>query len=77
MKNEQRMEPPAWRSQVFIYLGLTSLIWLVFGQTLGHPFVAYDDQNYVYENPSVTAGLSAAWKITTTFLRLAVSLRRT
>src|SRR3954468_926791 len=59
MKNEQRMKPPAWRSQVFIYLGLTSLIWLVFGQTLGHPFVAYDDQNYVYENPAVTAGLSA------------------
>src|SRR5882724_439890 len=59
MKNEQRMEPPALRAQVFIYLGLTSLIWLVFGQTLGHPFVAYDDQNYVYENPAVTAGLSS------------------
>src|SRR5881394_2618994 len=59
MKNEQRMKPPAWRSQVFIYLGLTNLLWLVFGQTIGHPFVAYDDQNYVYENPAVTAGLSA------------------
>jgi protein O-mannosyl-transferase len=48
----------AWRSSVFIYLGLTSLVWLVFGQTLRHEFVAYDDQNYVYESPVVTAGLT-------------------
>src|ERR1700759_1016869 len=44
---------------VLICLGLTSLIWLVFGQTLGHQFVAYDDPNYVYENPLINAGLSA------------------
>ena len=49
---------PVSLSTVFICLGLTSLIWLVFGQTLGHQFVAYDDQNYVYENPIVTGGLT-------------------
>ena len=64
MKNEVAAIPvrtnrPAWRTNVFIYLGLTSLVWLVFGQTLRHQFVAYDDQNYVYENPVVTAGLTS------------------
>ena len=49
-----------WRCSLLIYLGLTSLIWLVFGQTLRHQFVAYDDQNYVYENPVVTAGFTAS-----------------
>jgi Tfp pilus assembly protein PilF len=49
---------PVPRSTVFICLGLTSLIWLIFAQTLGHQFVAYDDQNYVYENPIVTGGLT-------------------
>ena len=52
------MNRPVWRPSVFIYLGLTSLVWLVFGQTLRHEFVAYDDQNYVYESPVVTAGLT-------------------
>ena len=48
-----------WRPFLFIYLGLTTLIWLVFSQTLQHQFVAYDDQNYVYQNPVVTGGLTA------------------
>ncbi|HEX8077531.1 MAG TPA: hypothetical protein VF511_06930, partial [Chthoniobacterales bacterium] len=59
MNIERSMNQPARHSTVLIYLGLTSLVWLVFGQTLGHQFVAYDDQNYVYENPAVTAGLTA------------------
>ncbi len=46
------------RPLVAIYLALTILSWIVFGQTLGHPFVEYDDQNYVYENPEITAGLT-------------------
>jgi protein O-mannosyl-transferase len=52
-------DQPAWFSTILICLGLTSLVWLVFGQTLQHQFVAYDDQNYVYENPIVTAGFAA------------------
>jgi protein O-mannosyl-transferase len=42
-------------------------VFLVFGQTLRHGFVNYDDPVYVYENPRVTAGLHAsgvAWALT-------------
>lgn len=41
-----------------VYLSLAALAWVVFGQTLGHQFVEYDDQNYVYENPEITAGIT-------------------
>src|SRR3989304_1830159 len=33
-------------------------VFLVFGQTLRHDFVNYDDRLYVYENPYVTHGLT-------------------
>ena len=41
---------------------------LVFGQTVGHEFVNYDDDEYVVENPQVTRGLTASgivWAFTT------------
>ena len=37
---------------------LATITWLVFGQTLGHGFVNYDDQQYVYDNLEVTSGLT-------------------
>jgi len=37
---------------------LAAIIWVVFGQTLGHEFVNYDDNDYVYENPVVQKGLT-------------------
>ena len=37
---------------------LIALIWIVFGQTLSHDFVNYDDRTYVYGNSLVSAGLS-------------------
>ena len=37
---------------------LAAIAWLVFSQTLGHEFVNYDDNIYVYENPEVTRGLT-------------------
>ena len=37
---------------------LAVMVWAVFGQTLGHEFVNYDDDIYVYENPVVARGLS-------------------
>ena len=43
---------------------------LVFGQTLRHDFVNYDDDEYVYENPHVTQGLTATaigWAFTDAF----------
>jgi len=43
---------------VGICLSLAVLTWLVFGQTLWHDFVNYDDPRYVYENTTITSGLS-------------------
>src|SRR5436309_1124689 len=37
---------------------LTGITWLIFGQTVAHQFVTYDDPQYVYENAKVAAGLS-------------------
>src|SRR6266404_1151036 len=37
---------------------LTAIIWIVFGQTLRHGFINFDDDRYVYENSHVTAGLT-------------------
>lgn len=37
---------------------LVALTWLVFGQTLGHEFVNYDDPEYVIANPMVNGGFS-------------------
>ena len=36
-----------------------TVIWTVFGQTLRHDFVNYDDNRYVYENTVVRQGLTA------------------
>ena len=46
---------------------LATGIWLVFGQTLQHEFINFDDNAYVYENPPVVRGLSfggVAWAFT-------------
>ena len=37
---------------------LVGAILVVFGQTLGHGFVNYDDDQYVYKNPQVIHGLN-------------------
>jgi protein O-mannosyl-transferase len=50
-----------------ICLSLVVLVWLVFGQTLWHEFINYDDPRYVYENTKITSGLSLsgiAWAFT-------------
>ena len=41
-----------------VCLLLAAITLAVFGQTLGHEFVNYDDDVYVYENSAVTHGLS-------------------
>ena len=38
---------------------LVAAVWVVFGQTLHHEFVNYDDRLYIAENPVVLGGLSA------------------
>ena len=45
-----------WAVCIFLLLAVT----LVFGQTLGHEFLAYDDDGFVYTNPHVTPGLTLA-----------------
>ena len=50
-----------------ICVALACLTWLVFGRTLWHDFINYDDPHYVYENTRITGGLSIsgiAWAFT-------------
>ena len=49
---------PSLSVQLGVCAVIIILIWIVFGQTLGHDFVNYDDKTYVYGNPLVSAGLS-------------------
>ena len=39
-------------------LFLVIIVWVVFGQTIRHGFINYDDGMYVYQNPDVLAGLT-------------------
>jgi Flp pilus assembly protein TadD len=48
----------SWVTDLFVCLGLVAVTWAVFGQTLAHDFVNFDDHVYVYENPLVIRGLS-------------------
>ena len=46
------------QAALLIYILLAALTWGVFSQTIGHDFVAYDDQDYVYENREIAAGIT-------------------
>ncbi len=48
------------RAALLISAALAVMVWGVFGQTLRHEFVNFDDNLYVYENPAVELGLSRA-----------------
>jgi protein O-mannosyl-transferase len=48
---------PRWRVAA-ICLALAAISFAVFGQTLRHEFVSFDDDDYVYENPVVAQGLT-------------------
>jgi protein O-mannosyl-transferase len=65
-----QLTPPdtnrSWRT-IGICIALAALSWLVFGQTLWHDFINYDDPRYVYENTRITGGLNVsgiAWAFT-------------
>ena len=50
---------PAPRATILgVSVFLTSITWLVFGETLHHPSINFDDQGYVFQNPRVTSGLT-------------------
>jgi len=46
------------RRLLAVCLGLTAITWLVFGQTLRHGFINFDDDKYVYQNAEVSHGLT-------------------
>ena len=50
--------PPSRLAHFAVCGAIVVLIGIVFGQTLSHDFVNYDDKTYVYGNPLVSAGLS-------------------
>ncbi|HEY2567737.1 MAG TPA: tetratricopeptide repeat protein [Candidatus Udaeobacter sp.] len=57
---------PLWKA-IGLCIALAALTWLVFGQTLWHDFINYDDPRYVYENTKITGGVSIsgiAWAFT-------------
>ena len=47
-----------YRAVLGVCVFLAGAVWLVFGQTLGHGFVNYDDDQYVYKNSQVIQGLN-------------------
>jgi protein O-mannosyl-transferase len=58
------------RLVVVLCLTLALATLAVYWQTSGHAFIAYDDDQYVYENSTVKAGLTTsgiAWAFTTVF----------
>src|SRR5436190_9273236 len=50
--------PREWVVTGMVCILLVGIVWIVFGQTLGHEFVNYDDDQYVRENPRITKGLN-------------------
>src|SRR5438128_1181317 len=53
-----RRQAPSLSQVVLVYLFLAAITWLVFGQTMRHDFVNFDDHVYVYDNPLITRGLT-------------------
>src|SRR6266513_2980366 len=55
-----RRQAPSRAQVALVYLFLTATTWLVFGQTVAHDFVNFDDHVYIYDNPLVTGGLTTS-----------------
>jgi tetratricopeptide (TPR) repeat protein len=53
-------EPSLRVASFYVCLALIAIIWFVFGQTLRHDFVDFDDNIYVYQNPVINRGVSLA-----------------
>src|ERR1043166_7294824 len=56
--SEQARSRTDRRLNIAVCVFLTALIWIVFGQTLAHDFINYDDPQYVTENSHISAGLT-------------------
>jgi protein O-mannosyl-transferase len=59
---DRSCEPPGSdrtsRISIAIYLALTVITLAVFGQTVSHDFVNFDDDLYVYDAPNIKAGIT-------------------
>jgi len=56
LRNPGSIAPRALILGICIFLA--GITWIVFGQTLGYPFINFDDPEYVYENPHINGGLT-------------------
>jgi tetratricopeptide (TPR) repeat protein len=52
-----RSDPWCWPT-LAICGGLVLITWIIFGRTIGFDFVNYDDSFYVYQNPSISNGVT-------------------
>jgi cytochrome c-type biogenesis protein CcmH/NrfG len=51
---------PAPRATILgVSIFLMAITWLVFGETLRHPSINFDDPGYVFENPHIITGLTS------------------
>ncbi|HWY50060.1 MAG TPA: hypothetical protein VNW72_01115 [Chthoniobacterales bacterium] len=58
---------------IAVCIFLTAIVWSVFGQTLNHEFINFDDDRYVYQNAEVSRGLTVdglKWLLTHSHARL-------
>ena len=44
---------------LWVSILLIAITWLVFGETVRHPSINFDDQGYVFENPKINRGLTS------------------
>jgi protein O-mannosyl-transferase len=51
----------SWPAVLAVCCALVLAVFFVFGQTLGHEFINYDDDIYVYRNQQVAHGFTAGW----------------
>jgi tetratricopeptide (TPR) repeat protein len=59
--NSRLDKDPSLRfASFYVCLALVAITWFIFGQTLRHDFVDFDDHIYVYQNPVINRGLSVA-----------------
>src|SRR5436190_865564 len=67
-RSQDQRSTGAWRLEFFISVALALATLLVYCPSFDFPFINFDDQDYVSENPHVQAGLTAAsvrWAFTT------------
>jgi tetratricopeptide (TPR) repeat protein len=58
-KSLLRNGPSSRFPSFYVCLALVAITWFVFGQTLRHDFVNFDDPSYVHQNPQITRGVTA------------------